>query len=100
MHRLSAITQLFIAIVGSLAAPWARAQVPASPAEAARYSGLLAAASRGDAEQIRKLTANGNDPNLRNGYERTPLAACRRVPRQAPSDAGAGGCGCRSERTG
>ena len=53
--------------------PYAAAQVPPSPAEAARYTGLHAAAHRGDAAHLQKLLATGADPNARDGYGRTPL---------------------------
>ncbi|HEY7202971.1 MAG TPA: ankyrin repeat domain-containing protein [Methylomirabilota bacterium] len=51
----------------------AAAQVPPSPAEQARYTGLLAAAARGDAAEIRALTAGGGRADVRDGYQRTPL---------------------------
>lgn len=49
------------------------AQVPPSPAEQSRYTGLLAAAARGDAVEIRTLTEGGASPDVRDGYQRTPL---------------------------
>ncbi|HME95246.1 MAG TPA: ankyrin repeat domain-containing protein [Methylomirabilota bacterium] len=51
----------------------ATAQVPPSPGEQSRYTGLLAAAARGDAAEIRALTAGGASPDVRDGYQRTPL---------------------------
>lgn len=50
-----------------------RAQVPPSSGENSRYSGLLAAAARGDAAQIEALLAQGASPNVTDGYGRTPL---------------------------
>jgi hypothetical protein len=50
-----------------------RAQVAPSPAERAAYSGLLAAAARGDAAQAKVLTAKGERPDVRDAYGRTPL---------------------------
>jgi uncharacterized protein len=47
----------------------ARAQVPPEAAEAARYSGLHAAAHRGDVTEIRK----GGNVDARDAYGRTPL---------------------------
>ena len=47
----------------------ARAQVPPEAAEAARYSGLHAAAHRGEVTEIRK----GGTVNARDAYGRTPL---------------------------
>ena len=49
------------------------AQVPPSPAERSGYTGLLAAAARGDAAQIKALIANGARPDGRDAYQRTPL---------------------------
>ncbi|MBG9389633.1 ankyrin repeat domain-containing protein [Caenimonas aquaedulcis] len=61
-----------------LAAGWAMsvpslAQVGPSPAEAAGYQGLHAAAQRGDAAQIAVLAAGGANLNARDGNGRTPL---------------------------
>ncbi len=59
-----------------LAAVWAVpvvAQTPPSPAEAARYTGLHAAAAQGDAARIAQLLASGANPNSRDGHGRTPL---------------------------
>jgi len=55
-----------------LAGP-AAAQTPPSPAEAARYTGLHAAAWQGDAARIAQLLAAGANPNSRDGHGRTPL---------------------------
>jgi len=49
------------------------AQVPPSPAERSGYTGLLAAAARGDAAQIKALIANGARPEVRDAHQRTPL---------------------------
>lgn len=63
-----------LALVFFTSAPTiASAQVPPSPAEQSRYSGLLAAAARGDAAEIRTLTAGGASPDVRDGDQRTPL---------------------------
>lgn len=51
----------------------ARAQVPPSAAEQARYSGLFAAAASGDAARIRALLAGGAPVDARDGYGRTAL---------------------------
>ena len=51
----------------------AQAQRPPSQEERPRYTGLLAAAARGDAAHIRTLAAKGARPDVRDGYERTPL---------------------------
>lgn len=49
------------------------AQTAPSPAQAAQYSGLHAAAWQGDAARITQLLAAGADPNPRDGNGRTPL---------------------------
>jgi uncharacterized protein len=51
----------------------AHAQVASSAKEAASYTGLHAAAQRGDAAEIRRLVAAGGNPNVREAYGRTPL---------------------------
>jgi hypothetical protein len=51
----------------------AYAQSPPSQVERARYTGLLLAAARGDAAQIKALIAKGARPDLRDSNERTPL---------------------------
>ena len=57
---------------GTVAVP-ALAQVGPTPAEAARYQGLHAAAHNGDVAQIAKLAAAKADLNARDGNGRTPL---------------------------
>jgi len=49
------------------------AQVPPSSSEISRYTGLLAAAARGDSSQVKALIAKGEKPNVRDTYGRTPL---------------------------
>jgi ankyrin repeat protein len=58
--------------VGTVAAP-ALAQVGPTPAEAAKYQGLHAAAHKGDVAQIARLAAAKADLNARDGNGRTPL---------------------------
>ena len=53
--------------------PLAQAQVAPAPAEVAAYTGLFAAAARGDAAEIAKLAAAGAAVNARDAYGRTPL---------------------------
>ena len=59
-------------LIASSASP-SRAQVSPSPAEIAGYTGLLAAAARGDAAQITALVAAGAKTDMRDGQGRTPL---------------------------
>ena len=61
---------LFLA---GLVASASHAQVAPSPSEKASYRGLLAAAAKGDAGEIRRLVAKGAQPDVRDGYRRTPL---------------------------
>ena len=49
------------------------AQVAPSSGEIAGYTGLLAAAARGDAAEIGRLVAAKTDVNVRDSYRRTPL---------------------------
>jgi hypothetical protein len=63
-------TLLFIGL--ALSGP-AAAQVPPAPPEKAQYTGLLAAAGRGDAAEIERLVARGAKVDVRDGYGRTPL---------------------------
>jgi ankyrin repeat protein len=51
----------------------AAAQTPPSEAERAAYTGLLAAAARGDAAGMQALIAGGQKPDARDGHGRTPL---------------------------
>lgn len=53
---------------------WAvQAQVAPSAAEKGAYSGLLAAAARGDAAQIKSALSRGEKADVRDAYGRTPL---------------------------
>ena len=51
----------------------AAAQVPPAAAEYAAYTGLHAAAARGEAAEIVRLAKSGADANERDRYRRTPL---------------------------
>ncbi|HRJ69962.1 MAG TPA: ankyrin repeat domain-containing protein [Beijerinckiaceae bacterium] len=53
--------------------PVAQAQTPPSASEIAAYTGLHAAAHKGDAAEIARLIAAKADPNGRDGAGRTPL---------------------------
>jgi ankyrin repeat protein len=64
-------TPLWLAAL--LAASTAVAQVPPTPTEVAGYTGLLAAAARGDASEVTRLAATGANVNVRDGNGRTPL---------------------------
>ena len=59
--------------IALLAPAMASAQVPPTAAEVARYSGLHAAAHKGDIAEIERLIAAKSDLNARDPYGRTPL---------------------------
>ena len=63
---------LLLALAGALSSP-VHAQVPPTAAELAAYTGLHAAAVRGEATEIARLVKGGADPNERDRYRRTPL---------------------------
>ncbi len=62
-----------VIVAAGLIAGHAVAQVPPTPAEQARYTGLFAAAVRGDVNEIRTLIAKGGQADPRDVYRRTPL---------------------------
>ena len=73
--------EVIVALVLLLTVPAvAHAQRPPSAETVAAYSGLLAAAARGDASEIARLVAGGASPHVRDADGRTPLhvAAYRR----------------------
>jgi ankyrin repeat protein len=59
--------------LGLLVSASAGAQTPPSASEQAAYSGLLAAAARGEAARIPALVTAGARPDARDGHGRTPL---------------------------
>jgi uncharacterized protein len=68
-----ALATVVLGLASALAALPAAAQVPPSAAEAAAYTGLHAAARKGDVDKIRRLAGTGADLNARDGNGRTPL---------------------------
>ena len=66
------VVALAFTLVVALAGP-SSGQTPPSPAEQSRYTGLLAAAARGDAAGITALIAQGAMPGVRDAHGRTPL---------------------------
>jgi ankyrin repeat protein len=64
---------LVLAAAACLPGGLAQAQVAPTPAEAARYQGLHAAAHAGDAARIAQLAAAGAELDARDDYGRTPL---------------------------
>lgn len=72
MRRATIAALAALAVAMATTQP-AAAQTPPSPAEAAHYVGLHAAAWQGDAVRVAQLLAVGADPNARDGHGRTPL---------------------------
>lgn len=63
---------LLLVLAGApVSAAWA--QVPPSPTEVDAYTGVLAAAAGGDVAALTTQLGNGADPDVRDGYGRTPL---------------------------
>ncbi len=75
MNAAAALTRrcVVMALLACAFAGTASAQVAPSATEIAAYTGLFAAAARGDAAEIGRLAASGADVNAREGYGRTPL---------------------------
>ncbi|MGE0558549.1 MAG: ankyrin repeat domain-containing protein [Burkholderiales bacterium] len=69
--------------IALLAPAMASAQVPPTAAEIARYSGLHAAAHRGDIAEIDRLVAAKADLNARDAYGRTPLHVAAHAKKSA-----------------
>ena len=75
MNAAAALTRrcVVMALLACAFAGTASAQVAPSATEIAAYTGLFAAAARGDAAEISRLAASGADVNAREAYGRTPL---------------------------
>jgi uncharacterized protein len=71
----------------SLFAVSAQAQVPPGDAEYAAYTGLHAAAAKGDVAAIARLGADESRLNTRDGYGRTPLMVAAYAKRPAAAKA-------------
>lgn len=69
---MTARLALFILAFTLFAAP-SRAQIAPSEAEVAAYTGLHAAAAKGDAAEIERLVKAGAPVDARDGHRRTPL---------------------------
>jgi ankyrin repeat protein len=63
---------LWFILFAALAGP-TLAQTPPSPAEVAAYTGLHAAAAKGDTVEIARLLKSGATVDARDGFARTPL---------------------------
>ena len=72
-RSLRGLLLVIVCASGLVAFTSAQAQVPPSTAEVARYTGIHAAAQRGNLTQIESLIAGGADVNRRDAYGRTAL---------------------------
>jgi ankyrin repeat protein len=70
--KLRIIVAILCLLLSAMAMP-ATAQTPPSRSEVERYDDLLAAAYEGDLEEVGRLVAGKADPEVRDGYGRTPL---------------------------
>lgn len=73
MKRSQVIVSALALVLAAAPARLAFAQVPPSARETASYTGLFAAAARGEVDAIRDLVSRGERPDARDGYGRTPL---------------------------
>ena len=72
-HRAAGLASGLLLIVCCALALLAQAQVPPTSVEKSAYTGLFAAAVKGDAAQIRAQVSQEKDPDTRDSYGRTPL---------------------------
>jgi ankyrin repeat protein len=77
---------IFLLFAATLATP-ATAQIPPSQNELRIYTGLHAAAAKGDASEIEQLIASGEKPNVRDANSRTPLHVAAFLGHQAAARA-------------
>lgn len=70
---LTQVLRAAVCGIALLAPAMVSAQVPPSASEVSRYTGLHAAAHRGDIAEIERLIAAKTDLNTRDPYGRTPL---------------------------
>ena len=70
---ISRISSIVLALAFAAGALAAAAQVPPNNAELSSYTGLFAAAARGDVAAIKAAVAQGSPLEARDGYKRTAL---------------------------
>ena len=73
LNKFTSILRNTLCALALLAPTMATAQVPPTSSEVARYTGLHAAAHKGDIAEIERLIAAKTDLNARDPYGRTPL---------------------------
>jgi len=77
-----------ILLIAALLLPLpAAAQTPPSPSELRVYAGLHAAAAKGDAAEVERLIAAGQNPNAQDAHSRTPLHVAAHFGHQAAAQA-------------
>jgi ankyrin repeat protein len=77
-----------ILLIAALLLPLpAAAQTPPSPSELRAYAGLHAAAAKGDAAEIERLIAAGQNVNAQDAHSRTPLHVAAHFGHQAAAQA-------------
>jgi ankyrin repeat protein len=81
------MTRHLAALLLLLTATFAAAQTPPSERDLRIYAGLHDAAARGDAEEVEKLIAEGEKPNLQDAASRTPLHVAAFLRRHAAARA-------------
>jgi len=80
--RGRAVLAAVCVLVATIAASVAMAQTPPSADEVARYTGLHAAAAKGDVAGVRALLAGGADANVKDAHGRTPLHVAAHLSQQ------------------
>jgi ankyrin repeat protein len=76
MAMAANVVKLSNIVLLSLVLCWSstvKAQTPPSATEVSQYTGIMAAAAEGDANELKELIAKGENPNIRDNHGRTPL---------------------------
>ena len=77
-----------VLLIAALLLPFpAATQTPPSPSELRVYAGLHAAAAKGDAAEVERLIAAGQNPNAQDAHSRTPLHVAGHFGHQAAAQA-------------
>ena len=76
MAMVANVVKVISIVLLSLVLCWSytvKAQTPPSATEVSKYTGIMAAAAEGDANELKELIAKGENPNIRDNHGRTPL---------------------------
>jgi hypothetical protein len=79
--------RIALALAFALIALPALAEIAPGPSELRIYAGLHAAAAKGDAAEIERLIAAGQNPNTQDAHSRTPLHVAAHFRHQAAAQA-------------